>query len=309
MAEEYLRIILKFAEIDGNYGPIEILLSNSSIKTEQIQTDLLPAAMRGYEELAKALLLYGISLSSPDVTALHWAARFNGLQAIGTLLSSGSVTEAVDEFGMTALHYAAEAGSAAALGLLLDEGKRNVDMVDKVGRTALHYAAREGHAEGLDLLLKSKASPRIKDMNFGMALDYVFSLGHYSLDASQIEHVVKAFVQAGAPVNQDTYGRTALHIAAMNRFNDVHPEYIRSYVVGIDLETRDKNGETALHYAVGTQLWNVVRMLLELGANLGISNENGVTPLKMIEILAGYDVDDAKSVLLDIASRKIGPRV
>jgi hypothetical protein len=62
MSEEYLRTILKFAEIDGNYGPIEIFLSDSDIETELIQMNLLPPAMRGYAELAEAVLLCGISM-------------------------------------------------------------------------------------------------------------------------------------------------------------------------------------------------------------------------------------------------------
>lgn len=66
------------------------------------------------------------------------------------------------------------------------------------------------------------------------------------------------------------YGRTALHIIATRHFYNDNPEHIESHAV-IYLERRDENGEIALHYTVDTQLWNVVRMLLELGANLAIS--------------------------------------
>jgi ankyrin repeat protein len=132
--------------------------------------------------------------------------------------------------------------------------------------TGLHWAARfnhpqaivarQGHTEVSDLLLKAKASQRIKDIYSETALDRVIDIGHYSL---QLKHVVRELVRAGADVGKpDSHGRTALHIAAEDPFYDDIPEHIRTHAV-IDLETRDENGETARHYAVGA-------VLLDLGA-------------------------------------------
>ena len=56
-------------------------------------------------------------------------------------------------------------------------------------------------------------------------------------------------------------------------------EVRRLIVQGVDVNEKDKYGDTPLHYAAGYGRINVVKLLMEKGANPNAKNENGATPL------------------------------
>jgi hypothetical protein len=75
---------------------------------------------------------------------------------------------------------------------------------------------------------------------------------------------------------RDAYGRTKLHLAAIEGRRDVAGALVAA---GADVNARDNSGATPLHAAAGFGQMAVVDLLLSLGANREAKNNAGDTPL------------------------------
>src|SRR5207249_7334857 len=73
-------------------------------------------------------------------------------------------------------------------------------------------------------------------------------------------------------------GNNALHYAAMNGPQDSVRYWLDR---GLGLESKNKKGETPLHYAAGSYLQNAetLTLLVEKGAELKARDNDGLTPL------------------------------
>eukprot|EP00035_Acanthoeca_spectabilis_P028145 m.469369 g.469369 ORF g.469369 m.469369 type:complete len:818 (-) comp28448_c0_seq1:9-2462(-) len=99
--------------------------------------------------------------------------------------------------------------------------------------------------------------------------------------ASGSLHEVEAILADEAcDVNaEDALGGTALHKAA-GRKGAVGPQLIRRLVSGnARLDHQDNGGRTALHAAIAAKQQETLKVLIELNANLNITDESGATPL------------------------------
>jgi len=105
---------------------------------------------------------------------------------------------------------------------------------------------------------------------------------------------VRELLDRGADVNaRDEDGVTPLHYAAYYGFLDAARLLLDR---GADVNARDEFGGTPLHYAAGSGHVNVVRLLLDRGADVNARDEDGVTPL---HYAAYYGFLDAARLLLD----------
>ena len=76
--------------------------------------------------------------------------------------------------------------------------------------------------------------------------------------------------------NVDRYGRTALHYAAAeNNTVDVQEILARS----VDVNAKDDNDWTALHFAAQSNSFEVARLLIDAGAEVDPTDSFGNTPL------------------------------
>jgi uncharacterized protein len=124
------------------------------------------AAVRGYDDLAQALVDAGAELGAVtrigSYTPLHLAARSGNAPVVRILLEAGAdPTAATTSGGATPLHFAAASGSAQATALLLD---REVDpnlREGEWGQTALIFAASANRKDVVELLLERGADPSI----------------------------------------------------------------------------------------------------------------------------------------------------
>jgi ankyrin repeat protein len=95
---------------------------------------------------------------------------------------------------------------------------------------------------------------------------------------------VRARIGRGEEVNiHDFVGATPLHYAALYAHHNVLSELLQS---GAAVDARDNKGKTALHYGVmyddkggGTGSRATVKLLLDRGAGVHISDDSGRTPL------------------------------
>lgn len=215
-------------------------------------------------------------INAPDSkfsqTPLMIAAQ-NGWDHIAEeLLQAGAKLDLVDANGDTALHYSAQFTQPRVMKLLLDAGAKT-DLQDKWGQTPLIMAAGDEYdSAGFRMLMEKNADVNLATPHGGTALHYAAGHGHLAR--------VKALLTRGANVNQTVKqsGETPLITACK--------DWAHSYIVapllaaGADVNARDKNGRTALHFAVDPLL-NIplVDLLLEKGANPALADAGGLTPI------------------------------
>ena len=172
-----------------------------------------------------------------------------------------------------ALIAAAERGDSAAVKKLLSEGA-SVKARDQRGRTALLAATRENRIEAARLLIAAGADVNAKDDIEDSPYLYAGAEGR--------NEILKMTLAAGADLKSlNRYGGTALIPAAHHG----HPETVKVLLgTSIDKDHVNKLGWTALLEAIilgdgGPVHTEIVRLLVEAGANVNLADLDGVSPL------------------------------
>jgi ankyrin repeat protein len=104
--------------------------------------------------------------------------------------------------------------------------------------------------------------------------------------------VVRLLIDRGADLQtRDEEGRTALHWAATCWFRAIARLLIDR---GADLQAQDQQGNTPLHWALENGRVATARLLIDREADIGIKNNQGMTALQVAEIIqvAGFDPGD-----------------
>jgi uncharacterized protein len=180
------------------------------------------------------------------------------------------------------LVVAAGRGDEATVRRLLDDGV-DVDARDGRGRTAVTAAAAAGHADVVRLLVDAGADVDIQDAERNNALLVSGETG----DLSVLREVLRARPDLA---RTNRYGGTALIPASDRGHVDVVRELLRT---DIDVDHVNNLGWTALLEAVmlgdgGPDHREIVRLLVAAGADTGIADRDGVTPLEHAR-RRGYD--------------------
>ena len=246
-------------------------------------------------------------------TVLMMAARTGRVDAIEALLARGADVDALQRTGQTALMWAATEGHADAVRALVAAGadvaartlvpenplRTGLEGPAPHGFTALLFAVRAGHVEVVQALLESGADPddRLPDGTGTVVL--ATTNAHWELGV--------LLVDAGADPNAAGQGWTALHAMTWVRrpnfgFNPPGPvttgnldslSFARELVArGADIDARmtaeprngyrnalNRVGATPLLMAARLADAPLMRVLLELGADPTITNEDGATLL------------------------------
>ena len=215
---------------------------------------------------------------------------------LGVLVASVAVGCADDEAAPDpardqALIRAAEAGSLSTVQRLLQEGA-GVEATDDTGRTALVAAAYGNHVAVAEALIDAGADVNAQDSTQQSA--FLISTSEVGDDPRLLELTLAH----GADVDaKDSYNGTGL-IRAADRG---HLRIVRRLLeTEIDVDHVNRLGWTALLEAVilgggDAAHTEVVRVLVDAGADTEIGDQNGVTALaharnngyeEMVEILA-----------------------
>lgn len=223
-------------------------------------TALMFAVRRGQTQIVKLLLARGAQVDAKHRlgdSALIMSARRSipemnpqsgqpllrpASEIMSLLLASGSDPNLIGHFGQTALM---DANTAAKVKLLVTHGAQ-VNVRDEMGKTALVHAANRGDVEVVEALLQAGADASIPDEKGTTALMYA--------------------LQAPSPYNRE--GSTELRIQAA--------QLLLKGKVG-DVNAQNENGETALMRAVDLGAIEIVKSLLDRGANANLSDVLGNT--------------------------------
>ena len=295
---------LALAATNGHPGIVAALLdagASPHAATPYGETPLMTAARTGSPEVVRMLIEAGASVDAKEgwreQTALMWAAAERNAAAAQVLLEAGADVAARSRAGMTPLLFAARSGDIDTVRTLL-AGEADID---EAARDAIaRPPAASGDDGEDDPELDAEAEPlppRLGSTPLATAVRNV----HY--------HLAAWLVAAGADVNLDGPRGTALHglVRARNCERTAMPCPVRSATLGsLDLArlllargadvnarmtarpptkgTYDDNfmslvGATPLFLAVKASDTELMRVLLDHGADVRLGNEDNTTPL------------------------------
>ncbi|XP_071114654.1 uncharacterized protein [Haliotis cracherodii] len=209
-----------------------------------------------------------------DKTPLHCAALQPCLECVKLLLPVSDVN-AQDSDGNTALHcslMSEEDHSHEVIQALVEKGA-DVGIKNKEGETLLHCAAKGQCVESVELFLPvSDVNAQDSDGNTAL---------HCSLlsDKPHIHEVIQVLVEKGADVGiKNKTDQTPLHCAARQQCI----ECVKLLLPVSDVNAQDSDGNTALHCSLLSykpHIHEVIQVLVEKGADVGIKNKTDQTPL------------------------------
>jgi ankyrin repeat protein len=297
---------MTLAVTNGNRAIVEKLLdagADANTATPGSETALMTAARTGKTDLAKLLLDHGANVNAGDTvhaqTPLMWAVVQNHPEMVKLLLARGADINAHTNVTVPKGEYVpARAGGASGNGIIRQRALPTADG----GMTPLLFAVRDGNLEMTRLLLDSGANLAWSSGNRTNALIVALLNGQVGLATYLLER--------GADPNAvDAYGRGPL-FAAIDLRNFNHEKYgdlptdgkdpldlIKALLSkGADSNQRTDtvpvhglmqfdaswvnfDGQTPFVRASLSGDIEVMRLLLEFGANPNIATTQGTTAL------------------------------
>ena len=285
-------------------------------------TALIPASERGHVEIVQELLTR-TDVDVNHVNDLGWTALLEAIilsnggerhqQIVQLLVDHGANINIPDKDGVTPLEHAQMRGfteierilnnaQARDMQLITAAGQGDIETVrqllaqganvharDETGKTALIAAAYRNDLAIADVLIQAGADVNVQDNTQQSAYLITTADGYLEL--------LQRTLQAGANVHStDSYNGTGLIRAADRGHVEIIQELLKT---DIQLDHINNLGWTALLEAIilgdgGPRHTEVVRLLIEAGADVNLADSNGVTPLaharqrgfaQMIEIL------------------------
>ena len=290
VADEEENTCLMLASRKGHIDTVRYLVSlpgmNVNQRDSEGNTALHVAVREQHAEVAQVLIDAGADVNrrASGDTPLFLAIRKGSLDMVKLLVRAGAGVCIADEEGNTCLIFAVCEGHIDTVRYLVSLPQMDVTQADAHGDTALHYAAEEE----MHLLIDAGADVDRRNTAGWTPL-------HVASNSGMLNDV-KLLVRAGAGVCiADKDGYTCLMLAS----EEGHIDTVR-YLVSlpqVDVTGNNRrNGNTALHVAVGKQHANVVQLLIDAGAHIESRNNVGRTPLhiassagalNMVKLLVG----------------------
>ncbi|MDR3131797.1 MAG: ankyrin repeat domain-containing protein [Rickettsiales bacterium] len=245
-----------------------------NIKDDYGQTPLHVAAARGKLNVVRYLVGKGANIHAEigGYTPLHFAAHLGWLKIVRYLIGKGANVNAKNICGGTALHGAAYRGELNVVKYLVNEGADvNASSTEpNLNGTPLHCSVHSGRSSIVRYLLDRGADICAEDEEGKTPL--YRAAGGRSLD------IVKCLVEAGSDICTKIKSGDMIPLYAAAKCGSVS---IMKYFIGggINVNIKDKYGNTPLHIAAGNGNFSVVRYLVRKGASVVASNEYGETPL------------------------------
>ncbi|XP_048575372.1 caskin-2 [Nematostella vectensis] len=243
---------------------------------------------------------YNLNFQDEDgFTALHHASLTGNTEIVMALLDMQCNVNARDKKGMSPLHLSAWAGKAQIAKLLI-QARSCVNLCSDSGETPLHLACQHCNVGVVEVLLEANVDATVINKNGESALDLACRFGHI--------HVVDLLLRCKDSEKllalYDENPRSAdppLHISCKTGREEI---VIMLLEAGADINQSGANG-TALHEAALYGKTDVVKILLDHGADVSITNEEGYTPLDLVEQFTSSRASaDIKNLLRDASKNR-----
>lgn len=270
-----------------------LIASGGDVNARGVQgiTPLMDAASLGSVDAMRRLIAAGASVDARNdlgATALMWAVR--EMPKVRLLVEQRADVNASSKTGRTPLLLAAMSDESADVVRFLMAKGADTRATDRVGMTALHAAANANDTETVRLLLDASPDVNAKDagdftplMNAAMngntaVARMLLARGARARDVSgrgDMKTHTAAMVKNGRVALSDF---TALHIASVTG----PPELVKLLIdAGADLEAREGRGMTPLVLSVAADHANpeIVKLLMSAGASLDARDPSNETAL------------------------------
>ncbi|HET9702795.1 MAG TPA: ankyrin repeat domain-containing protein, partial [Vicinamibacterales bacterium] len=277
------------AAMNGDRETVRALLKKGADVNEAQgdgTTALHWAAMKGDAELARMLIYAGANLRATtrlgSYSPLYLAAKGGHAEIVAALLAAGADANAATSSGATPLMIAAAAGDTRTMTSLVENGA-DINATDSAkGETALMFAAGFNRAEAVKLLLARgadhKATTTVVDL-FALTAPEEEQMNRQRA-GNQPARVDVAGATRGYRYNElisSQGGMTALHFAARQGFTDVVKALVEG---GADINQRSTGDQTSpLLITIINGHFDLAKWMLEKGADARAEAFNGVTPL------------------------------
>ncbi len=292
---------------DFAYFQDAMLARNVNSRFDDGQTPLHLAAIYGHNAIAKYLLENNADTGVQDssgATPLHEAVRYGNVEIAKALLNSGANVNARDNlgktpvmlilpkdktadiykllisfradltqkdmFGDTVLHTASMLNVGASTFSILIDGGADVDARNKEGVTPLAIAVQKNDLETVKLLTVSGADIHTQDTNGNSPL---------SLALAGSSEMLEAVVNETNAGLTDSNGNTPLHLALICDAPLAKIQYMISLMK--DVNTRNKDGNSALFLSILKNRQKVGELLLAKNADIFSTNTNNNSPLRL----------------------------
>ena len=238
-------------------------------------TPYCAARLKGRDAVADYLLQHGGTID------IHTAAYLGDYDAVHShldndpdLVNSGYLQAVMlpagephsfehrDTAWATPVCYAIMGGNAAIVELLISRGA----IIEPHSERFLDYVVSEDRVEITKLLLENGAdpnkAPRILD------------------DDSEMSILLKAYGVPPKDINAQSHMGWPPLVYACRGDNGEHPEEIQWLLgLGADIDIQNYKGKTGLHCAAKAGFLKVINLLIENGATIDATDDNGETPL------------------------------
>ena len=300
---------LALAARNGNAEIIALLLASGVDPNDPRQavnareTPLMLAARAGQAAAVAVLADAGADVDARETwngqSALMWAAAEGHVPVVETLIALGADVRARSNSGATPLLFAARKGSIGAVRALLAAGS-DVNEARPDGAAPLLVAVVNGHEDLVDLLLDAGADPNAEGGSTrltvqGMRAEAMpLAIRKLGYSERENEGIIRGNI-FGRPL------QAAVHVAnwhISDQFIVVNLDRLRVLrsllAYGADVNGRNSmeeprwsgaryrrhmTGATAFMLAAKSADVEVLRLLLEYGADPTIDTEDGITPL------------------------------
>lgn len=278
-----------------NYTDNRFFPSNLRIVPEKVHSQLAEACILSLTQRDSPLAHYGRKSWLSHAREADRLAQ----ELILHVSSDSGDSDYIKSLSGLPLHFTCHLGIKAwAVDIIETCKKRSVGLLtdlDREGQTALHIAAAGSQDDIVELLLKHGASVHTRNRKGLAALHLAISKARPKM--------VKLLLDYGADIyTEDSEGRTVLHIAASalehaNQQTAIKllfdhdakqgPDYLTRLALWFTKETfvdsRDRQGRTALDVAVQRRNATMVDLLLKHGADVNSKSEwTKTTPLMYV---------------------------
>ena len=299
--------------------------ANVNVTNKQNFTALMMACIKGNVGVVSVLLNARTDpnrVNADGDTCLHVAIRTNcSKDILQSLIKHGANVNATNKQNLTALMIACTKGNVDAISVLLN-AKADPNIPDAYGDTCLQNAVGEiNNADVLQAIIVLSANVNATNKWNETALEIALMKGnvnavdilitagadvnmsdsnsdtylHNAVRMGCSAQALQAIVDHGADVNAtNKWNQTAVALALMERNVDAINVLLN---VGADLNIADDDGDTCLHEAIRIDYSKeMILSIIEHGANVNAANKQNLTALKMACMKGNVN---AASVLLN----------
>ncbi|GFF54269.1 hypothetical protein IFM58399_09785 [Aspergillus lentulus] len=272
---------------DPELSNSKALVEHDDEGQEPFVTPLYLAVVYRQPRIVEALLKYGADVDAfsthiaGGISALHSAAIMADYTSVRLLLSQGATIDIQRASGITPLHDAITRQKVDIVQCLLEEGA-DPTLRDNELNSAFHLAAQFDSVEILDLLWAATADPETQIAEVNALRSTLLHIA----SGNNCSNVVKWLLDKGAdPSLRDGAQNSAFHLAA--QFDSVKIlDLLWAATADPETQITEKNASdnAPLHTASANDCPEVVRWLLDRGANVDQVGEYQRTPLHMASI-------------------------